>query len=116
MPIYDQANWYADGKRTNLPDDFYSSKTLIDKTIEFIDTDQAKPFFAFVGFQAVHIPVQAPREYTEKYLDTYNDGWNKLRQQRYEGAIRAGVVPAGLPMEPMHGRKIGQRFLGAAGL
>jgi arylsulfatase/uncharacterized sulfatase len=102
LPIYDQANWYADGKRTNLPDDFYSSKTLIDKTIEFIDTDQAKPFFAYVGFQAVHIPVQAPRAYTEKYLDTYNDGWSTLRQQRYEGAIRAGVVPAGLPMEPMH--------------
>jgi arylsulfatase/uncharacterized sulfatase len=105
LPIYDQANWYADGKRTNLPDDFYSSKTLIDKTIEFIDTDQAKPFFAYVGFQVVHIPVQAPREYTEKYLDTYNDGWNTLRQQRYEGAIRAGVVPAGLPMEPMHTTK-----------
>ena len=56
----------------------------------------------FVGFQAVHIPVQAPREYTEKYLDTYTEGWSALRQQRYEGAIRAGVVPAGLPMEPMH--------------
>ena len=37
LPIYETANWYADGKRFELPDDFYSSRFLVDKMIEFID-------------------------------------------------------------------------------
>ena len=59
LPIYEQANWFADGKRTTLPDDFYSSRFLIDKTIEFIDSnaDDGAPFLAYVPFQAVHLPV-----------------------------------------------------------
>ncbi len=65
LPIYEQANWYADGERTSLPPDFYSSRFLVDKTIEFIDSNRAdnRPFFAYLPFQAVHIPVQAPREF-----------------------------------------------------
>jgi arylsulfatase/uncharacterized sulfatase len=33
LPIYEQANWYADGAEHTLPDDFYSSEYFIDKTI-----------------------------------------------------------------------------------
>ncbi len=64
LPIYDEANWFADGERFELPEDFYSSRFLVDKTIEFIDSnlDDGKPFFAYVPFQAVHMPVQAPQE------------------------------------------------------
>jgi arylsulfatase/uncharacterized sulfatase len=102
LPIYEQANWYEDGQRTTLPDDFYSSKTLIDKTIEYIDSNTEQPFFAYVAFQAVHIPVQAPKEYTNKYADTYQNGWHELRQQRYQRAIETGVVPAGLNLTDMH--------------
>ncbi|MFT7044342.1 MAG: arylsulfatase A-like enzyme [Candidatus Azotimanducaceae bacterium] len=102
LPIYDTANWYADGQPTTLPDDFYSSKTLIDKTIGFINEGTDAPFFAYVAFQAVHIPVQAPKEFTNKYLDTYKAGWNELRRQRYQGAIDAGVIQAGLTLEEMN--------------
>ena len=59
IPIYKKANWFADGEEMELPKDFYSSRFLIDKTIEFIDSNRAdgQPFFAYVPFQAVHIPV-----------------------------------------------------------
>ena len=36
LPIYEKANWFADGEPLQLPDDFYSSRFLIDKAIEFI--------------------------------------------------------------------------------
>ena len=57
--LYDKANWYADGEEYQLPEDFYSSRFLVDKTIEFIDSDieDGQPFFAYLPFQAVHIPV-----------------------------------------------------------
>ena len=96
LPIYDEANWFADGQRTQLPDDFYSSKFLIDKTIEFIDGNlkDGKPFFAYVPFQAVHIPVQAPQTYIERYMGRYDEGWHKLREARHKRAASLGIVPA----------------------
>ena len=103
LPIYKKANWYADGEEVQLPDDFYSSHFLVDKTIEFIDSNRAddQPFFAYVPFQAVHIPVQAPQEFIDRYEDVYSDGWTVLREQRQARAIELGVVPADTPMVQM---------------
>ncbi|NKB32796.1 MAG: sulfatase-like hydrolase/transferase [Pseudomonadales bacterium] len=96
LPIYEQANWYADGAQHNLPDDFYSSEYFIDKTIEFIasNEDDDEPFFAYIPFQAVHMPVQAPREFSDKYAGVYDAGWTVMRERRRAAAIEAGVVPA----------------------
>jgi arylsulfatase A-like enzyme len=95
LPIYEKANWFADGKEMQLPDDFYSSRFLIDKAIEFIDSnrDDEQPFFAYIPFQAVHIPVQAPQEFIDRYMGVYDDGWNVLRQERRAKAIELGIVP-----------------------
>lgn len=96
LPLDDKAHWYADGEEHQLPDDFYSSRYFVDKAIEFIDSNQAdgQPFFATIGFQAVHIPVQAPKEFVQKYHDTYQQGWGVLRQQRRDRAAALGIIPA----------------------
>ncbi len=59
-------------------EDFYSSRFLVDKTIEFIDSNRedGKPFFAYLPFQAVHMPVQAPQAYIDKYQGVYDAGWD----------------------------------------
>ncbi len=100
LPIYARANWFEDGREMTLPDDFYSSRHFIDKTIEYIESNLAdqKPFFAYVAFQAVHLPVQAPREFTEKYIGKYDAGWTELRKQRYEGAVASGVADEGIQL------------------
>jgi arylsulfatase A-like enzyme len=97
LPIYEQANWYADGAKHTLPDDFYSSEYFIDKTIEFIGSNAQddQPFFAYVPFQAVHMPVQAPKEFSDKYAGVYDEGWTVMREQRRLAAEAAGVIPAG---------------------
>jgi arylsulfatase/uncharacterized sulfatase len=96
--------WYKDGKRIGLPEDFYSSKNLIDEMITFQEEapQDANPFFSYIAFQAVHIPVQVPREYTEKYIETYNEGWDVIKKRRYENAKRIGIIPdfAELGMHP----------------
>ncbi len=100
LPIYDEPPWFADGEPTDLPDDFYSSEFLVDKMIEFIDEDhrraeeasERQPFFAYLAFQAIHIPVQAPREFIERYLGVYDGGWEELRRARFERAVAAGIV------------------------
>lgn len=103
LAIYKKANWFADGEEFELPEDFYSSRFLIDKTIEFIDSNagDGQPFFAYIPFQAVHIPVQAPQEFTDKYMGVYDIGWEELRRQRQARAEQLGIIPQGTAMVNM---------------
>lgn len=98
-----EAPWFEDGMPTRLPADYYSSRNLVDKMIEYIGDreNSERPFFAYLAMQAVHIPVQAPREFTEKYLDTYEEGWQVLRDQRRAAAVERGLVPPDSPMRPI---------------
>lgn len=102
MPYYHDAPWWEDGEEVGLPDDFYSSQFIVDKMIEYLaETDASKPFFAYLPFQAIHIPVQAPAEFTANYDGVYDDGWHVLRQKRYERAQDLGLIARGAPLAPM---------------
>ncbi|WP_375586066.1 arylsulfatase [Cyclobacterium xiamenense] len=95
LPQKPIAHWYADGEETELPDDFYSSKTYIDKTISFHEEEVKKqnPFFSYIAFQAIHAPVQAPIEFINKYRETYKNGYDDLRKKRFEKAKQMGFIP-----------------------
>ncbi|MCK8061699.1 MULTISPECIES: arylsulfatase [unclassified Fusibacter] len=95
MSMYDHAHWTKDGKEIQLEAPFYSSELLVDEMIGFIDSnmDDGKPFFSYVSFLAVHMPVQAPEEFTDMYLETYEEGWTALRDSRYGSAKEIGLVP-----------------------
>lgn len=58
-------------RSTDLPTDFYSTRTFTDKMIGFLKDRTAeesqKPFFAYLPYTAPHWPLQAPREIIEKY-------------------------------------------------
>jgi arylsulfatase/uncharacterized sulfatase len=99
MPYYADAPWFEDGKPARLPKDFYSSRFLIDRMVDYLgEGDQQKPFLAYIGFQAIHIPVQAPPEFTRKYKDTYREGWAAMRKARWERAQANGLIPKGAPL------------------
>lgn len=103
LPIYDGADWFEDGKPADLPEDFYSSRFFVDKTIDYIESgkEENRPFFSYIAFQAVHIPVQAPREFVEKYDGVYTDGWDALREARFRAAIDRGLISADAKLGPM---------------
>lgn len=103
LPIYEEAPWYADGEPVGLPDDFYSSEFLVDQMIDFVGSpEEGEPFFAYVAFQAIHIPVQAPREFTMRYQGVYDDGWHVQRARRAAAAHALGVADSDAPIGPMH--------------
>jgi arylsulfatase A-like enzyme len=99
-PLNKEAVWWEDGRRAQLPADFYSSHHYVDKMKQFVEEGRAqqKPFMAMIAFQAVHSPLQAPRRYTDKYVDRYNAGWDAVRSQRYKRQVQMGLVPAGLDL------------------
>ena len=75
------------------PDYYYTDKigTEAVRQIEsFAKSDQ--PFFQYVAFTAAHWPLHAPEETTQKYLKTYEGGWEELRQQRYARMLEMGII------------------------
>jgi arylsulfatase/uncharacterized sulfatase len=102
MPYYDRADWFEDGQPATLPEDFYSSKFLIDQMLNYIGPKPQQPFLAYVAFQAVHIPVQAPKEFTQHYLETYKQGWEATRTARWQKAQGLGLIPTGAPLAAAH--------------
>ncbi len=103
MPYYTEAPWFEDGKPAKLPKRFYSSDLLVDRLRTYIDETPpgAQPFFAYLAFQAVHIPVQAPREVSDRYKGRFDAGWAAMRAARNARAKALGLIPQDAPTTGM---------------
>lgn len=103
LPMKTTAQWYADGNPTDLPEHFYSSEYYIDQIIRFHkeEHDPEQPFFSYIAFQAIHAPVQAPKEFVEKYKAIYSEGWDVLREKRFATAKQMGIIHENAEMNPM---------------
>jgi arylsulfatase/uncharacterized sulfatase len=103
IPHYQKTLWFENGNEITLPENFYSSKFIVDKAIKQIENHRSdeQPFFSYLAFQAVHIPVQAPKEYTDKYLNTYQFGWSELRAKREQTVKDLGLIRNDAPIKTM---------------
>lgn len=82
---------------TELPADFYSTKTYTDQLIEYIGRNRpaGKPFFAYAAYTAPHWPLQAPETDIAAQAGRYNEGYEVVRQRRIDRMKQLGVLPAG---------------------
>lgn len=87
--------YFRNGKITNLPEDFYSTRNYTDSIIEFIDKNKAdkNPFFAYLAYTAVHDPLHAPKDYIDKYKGKFDIGWDSLWVLRFNNLKQLGIVP-----------------------
>lgn len=93
-----KSTYTEDGKYlTELPDDYYATKTYTDKLIGFIEDSRkdGKPFFAYVAHQAPHDPYHLPRDWRNRHVGEYDKGWDIVRQERLKKQIELGIMPAG---------------------
>lgn len=108
LPIYDTIQWFEDDTPIARPNGEYSSKLFVDRMIDYIDGGAAdRPFFGYLAFQAVHIPVQAPRHFIENYNGRFDKGWHALRRERMAKGKALGLIPADatLPPQPQDARQ-----------
>ncbi len=103
LALTDQVNWYEDGRPAQMPEDYYSSEFFIDRMLGYLRGPAGKPqaqqpFFAYIGFQANHLPVQAPAAFRNHYRGRYGAGWEAVRAERTKRAAALGVLPADVPM------------------
>ena len=95
--------WFENGAKAVMPKEFFSSTYFVDRMLGYMKDDPRKdqPFFAYVGFQANHVPVQAPKEFVDKYKGRYRAGWTALREERLRKAVALGLVPKSTAMVNM---------------
>jgi len=82
----------------NVPENYYHTDAINDKTAEYVRefSKDDKPFFLYVAHNAPHWPIQALPEDIAKYKDTYKDGWDAIRQRRYEKMVRLGLIDSAI--------------------
>ncbi len=91
----------------NVPDDYYFTDAINEKSARYIRefSQSDKPFFLYVAHCAPHWPLHARPEDIAKYKDTYKDGWEKLRHDRYKRMIEMGLFKKeNTPMPPIQDR------------
>ncbi len=102
LPLYDTVEWFENGEPVTLPEGFYSSEGIVDRMIDYLDeADPYRPFFGYLSFQAIHLPIQVPREYTERYNGRFERGWEAMREERLQRAVSLGLVPEGTALAPL---------------
>ena len=83
---------------------WYFTDAVTDRAIGYIDelrkTDKKKPFFLYLPFTAPHWPLHAFEEDIQKYQGKYMDGWDKLREQRYQRMIELGIIKPEWKLSP----------------
>jgi arylsulfatase len=105
LPSDDPAKYTLNGKfLDSLPADFYSSRSYADFLMDAIRENQSdgKPFLAYLAFTAVHDPLHVPEPWLSKYRGKYDDGYEILKELRWEAAKQAGLVPKSAELAARH--------------
>jgi len=92
-----RGNESAEHEATENPEFFYTD-AISDQAAAFIrdhhrDTPD-KPLFQYVAYTAPHWPLHAHDEDIARYKGRFDEGWDKLREQRLERLVRAGIIDA----------------------
>ena len=74
-----------------LNDDLLSHATqyITDQVSLYPDT----PFFLNFAFGTAHSPLQVPESYIDMYDGVYDEGWEVIRQARFEKQKELGIIP-----------------------
>ncbi|MCU0872229.1 MAG: arylsulfatase [Pirellulaceae bacterium] len=113
---FDRSYWFEDWDRYFSPakhfeDDvqlppvapdtgYYATTAFAERAIGYLQ-DHAQqhaqqPFFLYLAFISPHFPLHAPREDIARYRDRYLEGWDVIRQRRWQRLRDLGIVDCDL--------------------
>jgi arylsulfatase len=76
---------------------YHFTEDMTDKAISWIRQQKAlmpdKPFFVYWAPGATHAPHHVPKEWSDRYRGTFDDGWDALRQRTFVRQQELGVIP-----------------------
>ncbi len=80
--------------------DFYTTDYFTKYALEYLDQyeDEKRPFFLYLSYTAPHDPLMAWPEDIAKYEDTYKEGYEAIRQKRYQRQKEMGLIDERFPL------------------
>lgn len=78
-----------------FPTPWYSTDLWTSASLKFIDESRPtkKPFYLYLAYNAPHFPLQAPPNEIARYRHSlYEQGWDKLREERYARQLKLGII------------------------
>ena len=83
---------------------YFLSEDLVERAIAQMKAsrqrDPNKPMFLYLAMPVAHTPTQAPKSYIDKYVKTYERGWDAIRQDRFAREKKIGVIPGNTKLPP----------------
>ncbi|MFA6086556.1 arylsulfatase [Mucilaginibacter sp.] len=78
----------------NVPKDYYHTDAINDTAVAYINgyAKSDQPFFLYVAENAPHWPLMAKPQDIAKYKETYKDGWDAIREARYQKMVKLGLI------------------------
>lgn len=83
---------------------YHLSEDLVSEGIAFLHDQQhaapGKPFFLYLAFGATHWPHHVAPEWSETYRGRFDEGWEAIREQRFDRQRELGVIPGAAKLTP----------------
>ncbi|MBO9695242.1 MAG: arylsulfatase [Sphingopyxis sp.] len=84
--------------------DYHLTTDLVDRSIQWLQSQRTlastRPFFLYLAPGATHAPLQAPKQWIDRYRGQFDQGWDKLREESFARQKRLGVIPADTVLTP----------------
>ena len=104
--------WYPDLTQDNAParqtktpeEGYHLSEDLADQAIRMVLDAHVnapeKPFFMYYAPGAAHAPHHVPKEWADRYLGKFDDGWDAYRETVFARQKEIGLFPADAELSP----------------
>lgn len=75
-------------------EDFYTTDYFTNYALDWLDEykNEEKPFFLYLAYTAPHDPLMAWPEDIAKYEGKYDEGYEAIRQKRYQKQLEMGLI------------------------
>ncbi len=84
--------------------DYTLNEDLANKAIDWLRAERSlapdKPFFMYYAPGASHEPLQAPKQWIDKFKGQFDMGWDRYREIVFERQKKLGVVPPDTKLTP----------------
>jgi len=85
---------------------YHLTEDMADKAIAWVRQQKAlmsdKPFFIYFAPGATHAPHHVPKEWADKYMGKFDQGWDKLREETLARQKKLGVIPPDCELTRRH--------------
>lgn len=99
--LYDPRSLTHENEYVAPREGFYCTTDFTNYGVQYIEEHSSEnPFFLYLAYTAAHWPMHAPAEAIAKYKGYYDEGWDALRQQRYERMKEMGLVKPSWALTP----------------